>query len=462
MRRRLDLAAALVVSPQVLFVDEPTTGLDPQGRREVWSAIRDLVSGGTTVLLTTQYLEEADQLADRIIVLRAGRVVAEGTPDELKAAIGGDWLDVSVADPGDLPRLRELAAPFAAGELQIDENAAQVSIPVTDRTRALVGLSAALAEQRIEPLDITVRRPTLDEVFLQLTGTDAPPSTDRRSAHDDHHRTIDRIDPTPCAQRLRPRRRLDDHPAAVLALARPAGRAAGRAAVPGARHADVRGPVRRRDRRSGHRYAGNYYAFLMPGIFTMAMLFGLESTMTAVNADAAKGVTDRFRSLPISPAAVVLGRCIADMINSVAGLAVLVVAGLLLGWSWKTACPPRWPPSACCCCCGSRCSGSASSSGCWPVARRRSAPCRSWSGRSACCPTCSSTRRRCPAGWARSRRWNPLSATASATRELFGNPGWNDGSWLAENAVLLAVGWPVVITAVFAPLAIRAYRRLGG
>jgi ABC-2 type transport system ATP-binding protein len=171
MRRRLDLAAALVVAPRVLFVDEPTTGLDPQGRREVWSAIRELVTGGTTVLLTTQYLEEADQLADRITVLRSGTVVANGTPDQLKATIGSDWLDVSLSDPADLGRLRELAAPFADGDLHTDEPAAQVSIPVADRTRALVGLSAALAEAAIDPLDITLRRPTLDEVFLQLTGT---------------------------------------------------------------------------------------------------------------------------------------------------------------------------------------------------------------------------------------------------------------------------------------------------
>jgi ABC-2 type transport system ATP-binding protein len=168
MRRRLDLAAALVVSPAVLFVDEPTTGLDPRGRREVWSAISELVSGGTTVLLTTQYLEEADQLADRISMLRGGVIAAEGSPEELKSAIGGDWLDVSVADPADLPRLRDLAAPFGAGDLRIDEPAARISIPVAERTRALVGLSAALTESGLEPLDISVRRPTLDEVFLHL------------------------------------------------------------------------------------------------------------------------------------------------------------------------------------------------------------------------------------------------------------------------------------------------------
>jgi ABC-2 type transport system ATP-binding protein len=177
MRRRLDLAAALVVAPAVLFVDEPTTGLDPQGRREVWSAITDLVSGGTTVLLTTQYLEEADQLADQITLLMTGRVVARGTPEELKSAIGGDWLVVSLAEVSQLPRLRELALPLAAGDLRVDENAARISIPVADRTRALVALSAALTGAAIEPLDIAVRRPTLDEVFLNLTGSSSPAGT---------------------------------------------------------------------------------------------------------------------------------------------------------------------------------------------------------------------------------------------------------------------------------------------
>jgi len=118
-------------------------------------------------------LEEADQLADRISVLQSGRIVADGTPDELKAIIGGDWLDVSVADPAEFPALRALASRFATGEVQVNENTLQVSISVNDRTKALVGLSAALAESALEPLDLTVRRPTLDEVFLQLTGDGA-------------------------------------------------------------------------------------------------------------------------------------------------------------------------------------------------------------------------------------------------------------------------------------------------
>lgn len=172
MRRRLDLAASLIVAPAVLFVDEPTAGLDPAGRQEVWAAIRDLVDAGTTVLLTTQYLEEADQLADRIAMLKAGRVIAEGTPDELKAAIGGDWLDIVLLNAADAMATQSIVARVAAGELHIDGSTHKISVPVVARTRALVEVATALHEAGIEPEDITLRRPTLDEVFLQLTADD--------------------------------------------------------------------------------------------------------------------------------------------------------------------------------------------------------------------------------------------------------------------------------------------------
>lgn len=170
MRRRLDLAASLIVSPSVLFVDEPTTGLDPAGRREVWVAIRSLVATGTTVLLTTQYLEEADQLAHRISMLKEGRVVAEGTPDSLKSAIGGDWLDIVLRPEVETATVAQIVKPVACGDIRIDTQANRMSIPVADRMRALVTVATALSEARIEPEDLAVRRPTLDEVFLHLTG----------------------------------------------------------------------------------------------------------------------------------------------------------------------------------------------------------------------------------------------------------------------------------------------------
>jgi ABC-2 type transport system ATP-binding protein len=171
MRRRLDLAVSLIASPAILFVDEPTTGLDPMGRREVWSAIRSRVAGGTTVLLTTQYLEEADQLADRIAMLKTGRVIAEGTPDELKSAFGGDWLDIILSHDADLEAVRPIVEQVAFGNIQVNVEANRMSVPVKDRTRALVTVATALSEAQIEPQDISLRRPTLDEVFIHLTGT---------------------------------------------------------------------------------------------------------------------------------------------------------------------------------------------------------------------------------------------------------------------------------------------------
>ncbi|MEV4417501.1 ATP-binding cassette domain-containing protein [Catellatospora sp. NPDC049609] len=166
MRRRLDLAASLIVSPEVLFVDEPTTGLDPQARQEVWAAVRELVAGGTTVLLTTQYLEEADRLASRIAMLWHGRVVREGTPDELKAAVGDDWIDLVFDDPEQARAALPVVLRHADGEARTDE--VRISVPVKQRTKALVAVSAALAAAGVEPAEVNLRRPTLDEVFLEL------------------------------------------------------------------------------------------------------------------------------------------------------------------------------------------------------------------------------------------------------------------------------------------------------
>jgi ABC-2 type transport system ATP-binding protein len=177
MRRRLDLAASFVVAPRVLFLDEPTTGLDPRGRNEVWKTIRTLAGGGTTVLLTTQYLDEADQLADAIAVIVAGRVIAEGTPDELKSLAAGDRIDVVLRDAGDLvPAARLLRARLRA-DVRIDHDSRELSVPVTDRLAALTGIIRSLQEAGITAEDIAVRRPTLDEAFLHLTGQPAEVDT---------------------------------------------------------------------------------------------------------------------------------------------------------------------------------------------------------------------------------------------------------------------------------------------
>ncbi|MFE9249587.1 ATP-binding cassette domain-containing protein [Streptomyces sp. NPDC007088] len=168
MRRRLDLATSLITRPEVLFLDEPTTGLDPHGRAEVWASVRSLVDGGTTVLLTTQYLEEADQLAHRISVVDRGRVIADGTADELKARTGGDRVDVVLRHAAQLTAAVALM-PFAAADVTVDADRRRFSAPVTDRMSALTQVVRALESAGIEAEDIAVRRPTLDEVFLRLT-----------------------------------------------------------------------------------------------------------------------------------------------------------------------------------------------------------------------------------------------------------------------------------------------------
>ncbi|QKV94131.1 ATP-binding cassette domain-containing protein [Streptomyces sp. NA02950] len=171
MRRRLDLAASLIMRPQVLFLDEPTTGLDPRGRNEVWNAVRSLVGGGTTVLLTTQYLEEADQLADRICVVDHGRAIADGTADQLKARIGGDRIEVVLRDGRQLGAAAAVVGPATgAGEVETDADRRRVGARVEDRVAALTETVRALAVAGIEAEDIVLRRPTLDEVFLHLTG----------------------------------------------------------------------------------------------------------------------------------------------------------------------------------------------------------------------------------------------------------------------------------------------------
>ncbi|NYI05474.1 ATP-binding cassette domain-containing protein [Allostreptomyces psammosilenae] len=175
MRRRLDLAASMIVAPPVLFLDEPTTGLDPRSRNEVWEAVRSLVDDGTSVLLTTQYLEEADRLADRISVLaasegRGGRVIAEGSPNELKSRLGGDRIDVVVREAAELPLAARVLERVADARAEVDPDDRRVGVPVRDRVSALTEVVRALDGAGIAAEDIVLRRPTLDEVFLHLTG----------------------------------------------------------------------------------------------------------------------------------------------------------------------------------------------------------------------------------------------------------------------------------------------------
>ncbi len=177
MRRRLDLAASLTARPPVLFLDEPTTGLDPRSRLTMWGVIQDLVSDGTTVLLTTQYLEEADRLAQRIAVIDHGLVIAEGTPAELKARVGGEALEVAVVDPADLARVREIVAAVASEEVFVEAEGRRVRAAAADGARSLAQVAEEIARAGIATEDLGLHRPTLDEVFLALTGHPAESPT---------------------------------------------------------------------------------------------------------------------------------------------------------------------------------------------------------------------------------------------------------------------------------------------
>jgi ABC-2 type transport system ATP-binding protein len=170
MRRRLDLADALVSEPDVLFLDEPTTGLDPRSRAQMWRTIQELVRGGSTVLLTTQYMEEADRLADDIVVIDRGRMIAHGTSDELKTQLGGERVETVLASSDDVPPAQTILAGLSLGEVQVDEQTRRLTAAVTGGVDVLRQVLQHLADANIAVVDVGLRRPTLDDVFLSLTG----------------------------------------------------------------------------------------------------------------------------------------------------------------------------------------------------------------------------------------------------------------------------------------------------
>ncbi|MFJ2767595.1 ATP-binding cassette domain-containing protein [Streptomyces sp. NPDC087300] len=194
MRRRLDLAAALVVSPPVMFMDEPTTGLDPRNRQQLWEVIQELVAGGTTLLLTTQYLEEADHLAHDICVVDHGRVIARGTSDQLKAQTGGERVEVVVHEREHITPAAEVLRGFGKGEVAVAEHTRKLTVPVTGGAKLLAEVIRELDGRGIEIDDIGLRRPTLDDVFISLTGhvaelTDDGAGADAEGAPDTQGRT---------------------------------------------------------------------------------------------------------------------------------------------------------------------------------------------------------------------------------------------------------------------------------
>jgi ABC transporter DrrB family efflux protein len=347
MRRRLDIASSLLTRPRVLFLDEPTTGLDPRSRNEIWAIMRELRRGGATLLLTTQYLEEADQLADRIAVIDRGKVIAEGTGNELKDRVGGQILEVELASVGQRDRAQAVLAGVGCGDPQPDERPNRLTLPAPRDGLQLVEEAAAeLRRAQIGVSDIGLRRPTLDDVFLQLTG--APASEDGGG-------------PSPRSRRRpRPQQPAPDVPAPrrpVLRLRRPSPQAVRSAVTDTAvvTGRNLRHFIRQPDllvfstiqpvlfvllfvyvfggaigRSLPHGVA--YVDFLLPGVFVQSVTFGASQTAVGLKEDLTRGVVDRFRSMPMARSAVLAGRTVADLIRNILIIGLMIAVGYLVGF----------------------------------------------------------------------------------------------------------------------------------
>jgi ABC-2 type transport system ATP-binding protein len=347
MRRRLDIASSLLTRPQVLFLDEPTTGLDPRSRNEIWAIVRELRREGTTLLLTTQYLEEADQLTDRIAVIDHGKVIAEGTGNELKDRVGGQILEVELSSVGQRDRARAVLAGVGCGEPEPDERPDRLTLPAPRHGLQLVEEAAAeLRRAQIGVTDIGLRRPTLDDVFLQLTG--APPSEDGGRSR---QAAGEQIRAQAAGEQVRAPRR------PVLRLKRPSPRAV-RSAVTDAAVVtgrNLRHFIRQPDlltfstiqpvifvllfvyvfggavsRSLPHGVA--YVDFLLPGIFVQSVTFRASQTAVGLSEDLERGVVDRFRSMPMARSAVLAGRTVADLVRNILIIGLMIVVGYLVGF----------------------------------------------------------------------------------------------------------------------------------
>jgi ABC transporter DrrB family efflux protein len=347
MRRRLDIASSLLTRPRVLFLDEPTTGLDPRSRNEIWAIVRELRREGTTLLLTTQYLEEADQLADRIAVIDRGKVIAEGTGNELKDRVGGQILEVELLSVGQRDRAQAVLAGVGCGDPQPDERPDRLTLPAPRNGLQLVEEAAAeLRQAQIGVSDIGLRRPTLDDVFLQLTG--APPSEDGGGPSPRTRRR-------PRPQRPAPNVSAPRRP--VLRLRRPPPHAVRSAITDTAvvTGRNLRHFIRQPDLLTFstiqpvlfvllfvYVFGGAvgrslpqgvaYVDFLLPGIFVQSVTFGASQTAVGLSEDLQRGVVDRFRSMPMARSAVLAGRTLADLVRNMIVIGLMIAVGYAVGF----------------------------------------------------------------------------------------------------------------------------------
>jgi len=342
MRRRLDLASSMLTRPRVLFLDEPTTGLDPRSRNEIWDIVRDLRREGTTILLTTQYLEEADQLADEIAVIDHGRVIAKGTGNELKDRVGGHILEVELTDVQQRDEASAALFRIGCGQPEQDGRPDRLTLPAPRESLVLVEEAAAeLRRAGIGVSEMGLRGPTLDDVFLQLTGQ--PPSGNggsqstvavaeipaERSLHlwrpsgvslQDVETSVTDIGVV-TTRNLRHFWRQPDlllfstiQPIMFVVLfVYVFGGAVSKALPPG--------------------YA--YVDYLLPGIFVQSVTFRASQTAVGLSEDLRRGVIDRFRSMPMARSAVLLGRTTADLVRNVVIIGLMIVVGYLVGFRFQ-------------------------------------------------------------------------------------------------------------------------------
>jgi ABC transporter DrrB family efflux protein len=347
MRRRLDLASSMLTQPRVLFLDEPTTGLDPRSRNEIWDIVRDLRREGTTVLLTTQYLEEADELADEIAVIDHGQVIATGTGNELKERVGGHILEVELTNAGQRDEARAALLRIGCGQPEQDGRPDRLTMPAPRESLVLVEEAAAeLRRAGIGVSELGLRGPTLDDVFLQLTGQ--APSENGGPANAaavveipvEHERRLWRPTPFSLADvrssandiavvTIRNLRHFWRQPDLLLfSTIQPImfvvlfvyvfGGAVSRSLPPGVTYVD----------------------YLLPGIFVQSVTFRASQTAVGLSEDLRRGVIDRFRSMPMARSAVLLGRTIADLVRNVLITGLMIVVGYLVGFRFQAGVLP--------------------------------------------------------------------------------------------------------------------------
>ena len=357
MRRRLDLASSLLTRPRVLFLDEPTTGLDPRSRIEIWSVMRELVREGTTLLLTTQYLEEADQLADQIAVIDHGRVIAQGTGSELKDRVGGQILEVELVSAGERDKARAALTGIGCGDPEPGDRLAQLTLPAPrDGLEMIEDAASALRKADIAVSDLGLRRPTLDDVFLQLTGA---PSENGAGTEvvtgDGRPNPASRSVPAPrTAAALRPPARRPSRlrrlsPRELRADITDAWVVSGRNLLHFVRQPDllvfstiqpimfvllftyVFGGAISHSLPVGV----SYIDYLLPGILVQSVTFRASQTAVGLSDDLKLGVIDRFRSMPMARSAVLIGRTAADFVRNVLIIVLMIIVGYIIGFRFQ-------------------------------------------------------------------------------------------------------------------------------